>query len=142
MGIDTSALAAVFFHEPEGEHCRTAIFAAETRLICAVTVLETGLVIEGRRGAGAGREFDLFATRANLQLVSVDPEPAELRGSAWRRNGRNGRGRHPAGFNVVDCFTYALSKSSGSLGWPKARTSRSLASRCWLSRPALPSPSL
>ncbi len=110
MVIDTSALAAIFFHEPERATFRAAILAAETRLISAATVVETGIVIEARRGGGAGREFDLFAVRANFQIVAVDAEQAELARSAWRRYGK---GRHLAGLNFGDCFTYALCKSSG-----------------------------
>lgn len=110
MVIDTSVFAAIFFHEPERENLLAAIVAAETRLISAATVLETGIVIEARRGGGAGREFDLFVLRANLQIVPVDAEQAEFARSAWRRYRK---GRHPAALNLGDCFTYALSKSSG-----------------------------
>jgi ribonuclease VapC len=110
MVIDTSALAAIFFHEPERESFRNAILGATSRLISAATVLETGMVIESRRGGAAGREFDLFTVRANFQIVAVDAEQAELARSAWRRYGK---GRHPAALNFGDCFVYALAKASG-----------------------------
>jgi ribonuclease VapC len=110
MVIDTSALAAIFFDEPERDALRKAIVAAEIRLISAATMLETGMVIEARRGGGAGREFDLFAVRANFQIIPVDAEQAELARSAWRRYGK---GRHPAGINFGDCFVYALAKATG-----------------------------
>ncbi len=110
MVIDTSALAAIFFHEPERDAFRDAIVAASSRLISAATVLEAGMVIEGRRGGGAGREFDLFLVRAQLQIVPIDAELADLARSAWRKYGK---GRHPAGLNFGDCFSYALAKSSG-----------------------------
>ena len=67
------------------------------------------MVIEARRGEGAGREFDLFAVRA-LQIVAVDAEQAELARSAWRKYGK---GRHPAALNFGDCFVYALAKATG-----------------------------
>lgn len=110
MVIDTSALAAVFFAEPERQMFLNAITSAESRLLSAASVLETGIVLEGRQGEAAGREFDLFVVRANLQIVSVDAEQAELARSAWRRYRK---GRHPAALNLGDCFTYALCKSSG-----------------------------
>jgi ribonuclease VapC len=68
------------------------------------------MVIEGRRGGGAGREFDLFIVRAQIQIVPIDAELAELARSAWRKYGK---GRHPAGLNFGDCFSYALAKSTG-----------------------------
>jgi ribonuclease VapC len=110
MVIDTSALAAIFFHEPERDAFRNAIVAASRRLISAATVLEAGMVIEGRRGGGAGREFDLFIVRAQIKIVPVDAELVDLARSAWRKYGK---GRHPAGLNFGDCFSYALAKSSG-----------------------------
>ncbi|MGC2446274.1 MAG: type II toxin-antitoxin system VapC family toxin [Candidatus Sulfotelmatobacter sp.] len=110
MVIDTSALAAIFFHEPERERFRDAITTAHTRLISAATVLEAGIVIEGRRGSGAGREFDLFVVRASLQIVPVDAEQVDVARSAWRKYGK---GRHPAALNYGDCFAYALAKSTG-----------------------------
>lgn len=110
MVIDTSALAAIFFNEPERDAFRAAIIVANTRLISAATVLEAGMVIEGRRGGGAGREFDLFVVRAGLQIVPFDAEQAEIARSAWRKYGK---GRHPAGLNYGDCFSYALAKSTG-----------------------------
>ena len=110
MVIDTSALAAIFFHEPERDAFRNAIVAASSRLISAATVLEAGMVIEGRRGGGAGREFDLFIVRAQLKIVPIDAELADLAPSAWRKYGK---GRHPAGLNFGDCFSYALAKATG-----------------------------
>jgi ribonuclease VapC len=110
MVIDTSALAAIFFHEPERDAFRNAILAASSRLISAATLVEAGMVIEGRKGGGAGREFDLFVVRAQIQIVPVDAELADLARSAWRKYGK---GRHPAGLNFGDCFSYALAKSSG-----------------------------
>jgi ribonuclease VapC len=110
MVIDTSALMAIFFGEPERQKFLTAITNAESRLISAATVLEAGIVLEGRQGEAAGREFDLFIIRANLQIVPVDTDQAELARSAWRKYGK---GRHPAGLNFGDCFSYALAKSTG-----------------------------
>ena len=112
MVIDTSALAAIFFAEPERQRFLHAIIASESRLISAASVLETGIVLEARQGEGAGREFDLFLVRSNLQIVPVDAEQADLARSAWRNYGK---GRHPAALNFGDCFSYALAKFSGEL---------------------------
>ena len=110
MVIDTSALLAIFLAEPERKPLLDSILQSETRMISAANVLETGIVLETRRGESAGREFDLFLVRANLQIVSVDSEQAEIARSAWRKYGK---GHHPAALNFGDCFAYALAKSSG-----------------------------
>ena len=110
MVIDTSALAAIFFNEPERDKFLSAIISAPSRLVSAAIVLETGMVVESRLGDAAGRELDLFLIRGNVQIVPVDAEQAELARSAWRRFGK---GRHPAALNFGDCFAYALAKLSG-----------------------------
>jgi ribonuclease VapC len=107
MVIDTSALVAIFLAEPERKLLLDLLLQAETRMISAATVLETGIVLEARRGESAGREFDLFLVRANLQIVPVDSEQTEIARSAWRKYGK---GRHPAALNFGDCFSYALAK--------------------------------
>ena len=110
MVIDTSALVAIFLAEAERRQFLDRIVEAATRLISAANALETGIVLETRRGEAAGREFDLFLVRANLQVIPVDGEQVEIARSAWRRYGK---GRHPAGLNFGDCFAYALAKSCG-----------------------------
>jgi ribonuclease VapC len=110
MVIDTSALLTIFLAEPERKDFLDLIIEAPSRLISAANVLETGIVLEARRGEAAGREFDLFVVRANLKVVSVDAEQVEIARSAWRKYGK---GRHLAALNFGDCFAYALAKSSG-----------------------------
>lgn len=110
MVIDTSALAAIFFAEPERQQFLSAIISAPSRLVSAATVLETGIVVESRLGDAAGRELDLFLIRSNFQIVPVDGEQTELARSAWRKFGK---GRHPAALNFGDCIAYALAKWSG-----------------------------
>jgi ribonuclease VapC len=110
MVIDTSALVAIFLAEPERKRFLDLILQAGTRLISAANALEAGIVLEARRGETAGREFDLFVVRANLEVVSVDNEQVEVARTAWFRYGK---GRHPAGLNFGDCFAYALAKCSG-----------------------------
>ena len=110
MVIDTSALVAIFLAEPERKHFLDLIVEAGTPLISAANALETGIVLEAKRGEAAGREFDLFLVRANLQVVPVDGEQVEIARSAWRKYGK---GRHSAALNFGDCFAYALAKSSG-----------------------------
>jgi len=110
MVIDSSALLAVFLAEPERKDLLDRILQAETRRISAANVLETGIVLEARKGEAAGREFDLFVVRTNLEVVPVDAEQVEVARSAWRKYGK---GHHPAALNFGDCFAYALAKFSG-----------------------------
>jgi len=110
MVIDTFALTAIFLNEPERKAFLDLILQAEKRLVSAASVLETGIVLEVKRGEAAGREFDLFVVRAGLEIVPVDAEQIEIARFAWRSYGK---GRHAAGLNFGDCFAYALARSQG-----------------------------
>jgi ribonuclease VapC len=110
MVIDTSALLAIFLAEPERQSFLERIRQDGSRLLSAPNALETSIVLEARRGVVAGREFDLFLHRLNIELVPVDAAQIEVARSGWRRYGK---GRHPAALNFGDCFAYALSKTSG-----------------------------
>jgi ribonuclease VapC len=110
MVIDTSAFVAIFLGEPERKAFLNRLLQAEQRLLSAANALETGIVLEARRGEAAGREFDLFLVRAKIEIVAVDAEQIEIARSAWRKYGK---GCHAAGLNFGDCFAYALAKSTG-----------------------------
>ena len=110
MVIDTSALVAIFLGEAERNPFLELILQPGKRLVSAASVLETGIVLESKRGEAAGREFDLFVVRVNFEIVPVDAEQVEIARSAWRKYGK---GRHAAGLNFGDCVAYALAKSTG-----------------------------
>ncbi len=110
MVIDTSALLAIFLGEPERGRFLEFITQADSRRISAANVLETGIVLEARRGESAGREFDLFLNQAKVEIVPVDAEQIEITRLAWRKYGK---GHHPAALNLGDCFAYALAKVLG-----------------------------
>jgi ribonuclease VapC len=110
MVIDTSALVALLSMEPEASRLARALEADPHRLISAATWMETAIVIEARFGEAGGRELDLLSAKADLSVREVDQSHAELAREAWRRFGK---GRHAAGLNFGDCFSYALAKASG-----------------------------
>lgn len=110
MVIDTSAIVAIFFNEPDAASFRDRIANDPIRLISAATLLEAAMVVEGRYGDAGGAELDLWLHKAEVEVVSVSAEHADQARRAWRRYGK---GRHPAGLNYGDCFSYALATLSG-----------------------------
>ena len=110
MVLDTSAIVAILFDEPERDRFARAIAFDPTRLVSAGTMLEAGIVVEARRGESAGRELDLLLHRMRATVVALDEQQADIARSAWRRFGK---GDHPAGLNLGDCFAYALARVSG-----------------------------
>lgn len=89
MVIDTSAAMAILKTEPDAQRYADAIDVAETRLISAALVLETGIAAESRREGG--KKLDGLLFRARVQIVPFDAEQAELAREAFRRFGK---GRH------------------------------------------------
>ncbi len=109
MTVDTSAVIAVLFDEPERLEFITRITASERKLISAVSVLEATLVLESRNRDNA-QDLDLFLHRADVEVVPFDVDQLALARDAFRRFGK---GRHRAGLNFGDCAAYALSQLSG-----------------------------
>ena len=107
MVVDTSAILAIFQDEPERRSFNEAIEAAESRLMSVASFVEASIVIEARFGPDGVRNLDLFLSKADVELVSVDAEQAHLARLAFRQYGKK---RHPAGLNFGDCFSYALAK--------------------------------
>jgi ribonuclease VapC len=110
MVIDTSAIAAILFDEPEAPAIEDALVEDPVRLMSAATFLETAFVVDRRLGEAGGRELDLLCHKAGVDIVPFTAAQAELARQALRLYGK---GRHPAQLNLGDCFAYALSRSSG-----------------------------
>jgi ribonuclease VapC len=110
MVIDTSAVIAILFGEPEALAFAKAVAVESRKLISAFNALETGIVVEARKGETGGRELDLLMHRAQIEIVTMNADQAELARAAWRKYGK---GNHPAGLNIGDCCAYALAIYSG-----------------------------
>ena len=71
--------------------------------------LQVLIIRESRMGDEGGHQLDNFVETAEIELVSVTPEQAQVARLAWRRYGK---GNHPAGLNFGDCFAYALAEAT------------------------------
>ena len=107
MVLDTSALLAILADEPERRTFTEAVEAADSRRISAATYVEASIVIECRHGSDGLRDLDLLLERADVEILPVDAQQARL---ARRAFSLYGKGRHRAGLNFGDCFSYALAK--------------------------------
>ena len=110
MTLDTSAIVAIFEEEPEEGQFLSLMENAQRRIISTISVLETAMVLEGRRGEDAGTDLDGFLQRASIEIIPFDQEQLVWARDAFRRFGK---GRHKAGLNFGDCASYALSQGSG-----------------------------
>lgn len=110
MVIDTSALVAMLTDEADAILLEARVAEDPARTMSTASYLETAIVIEARYGEAGGRELDLWLHRASVELVPVTADQAEVARRAYRQYGK---GRHPAGLNYGDCFSYALAKVNG-----------------------------
>lgn len=110
MIIDTSALVAILFDESDARRYAEAIVSADDRRISAATFVEVSIVVEAQtRGSGPSQLDSLLRTAA----IAVEPVTEEQARIARQAFVDFGKGRHPAGLNFGDCFSYALAKASG-----------------------------
>lgn len=110
MVIDTSAVVAILLDEEDGRRYAEAIEGAAIRLVSAVTRVELSLVIEGRKGEAGRERLERFLALIEAEIVAVTPQHAMVAIDAFRAFGK---GRHPAGLNIGDCFSYALARAAG-----------------------------
>jgi ribonuclease VapC len=110
MVIDTSAFVAIATNEPEASEFEQRIADDPIRLISIASILEATMVVEARFGEAGTAELDLWLHKAGVESVVVDAEQVDVARRAWRRFGK---GRHPAGLNFGDCFSYALAAVRG-----------------------------
>ena len=110
MVIDSSALVAIAFEEPEGLRFQELILESRSRLMSAVSRLESSIVVRSRKGAAAVPGVERLIRAMEIVVVGFTSDDAIAALDAWMRFGK---GNHPAGLNIGDCCTYALCKASG-----------------------------
>lgn len=110
MIIDTSAMVAILYREPEAEAFVQIIHDADERRMSVASYVELSMVVEGQLGLGGMRQAEAFLRRAGVTLEPVTLEHGELARQAFLDFGK---GRHKAGLNFGDCFSYALAKATG-----------------------------
>lgn len=109
MVVDTSAVVAVLFGEPGAEGVEHKLMDAPG-IMSAATRVELGIVVEARAGPAGAQLLEELLARVGVRVEPVDQGLADEALVCWRRFGR---GRHPAGLNYGDTFSYALARRMG-----------------------------
>lgn len=112
--VDTSALIAIVYAEPDHVPLEQAIEADSTRLISAASAVEAAIVMTRRAGpANARRALTVLDGAVGCLGLTVEPVTAPQADLAREAYLLYGKGFHAAGLNVGDCFAYALAQDSG-----------------------------
>jgi ribonuclease VapC len=108
--LDSSALLAILFGEPEADRLKRAMAASGHFRMSAVNWLEAMMVLESRRGVDSTDDLQAFLDELDVRIIPFDHRHMEEAREAWRRFGK---GRHPAGLNMADCAAYATAVLAG-----------------------------
>ncbi len=110
MILDTSAMVAILYREPEAPALVQLIHDADLCRISVATYVELSMVVENQLGPEGVRQAEAFFRRAGILVEPVTIDQGELARQAFLDFGK---GRHKAGLNYGDCFSYALAKATG-----------------------------
>jgi len=104
IAIDTSVILAIALREPEADPLQRLV-RREAVLIGWPTLLELRMVLTGKGFLNAAAIVDHLSELPNVTAIAFDH--AHYR-AAERAFNQYGKGRHPAGLNMGDCFSYAV----------------------------------
>jgi ribonuclease VapC len=110
IAIDSSAIVAIAFEEPEGALFARTIVQRKT-LVGAPVLVEANIVLRRRLSDDADRFIDRM-----IEMGELTPEPftADMYLAARDSFARYGKGTgHPAQLNFGDCLSYAVAKVRG-----------------------------
>ncbi len=104
MTLDSSALVAILFAEYGHLDLIDRILVAEHVRIGTPTLVETSLVLAGRRRTPSVGEVDALVQELGVTVVPFGEREWHAAVAAFLRFGR---GRHAAALNFGDCLAYA-----------------------------------
>jgi ribonuclease VapC len=110
MTIDSSALVAILFEEHGYLDLVDRILEADGARVSAPTVVETSVVVAGRRRLPATEQVQRLLEELGVHVVPFGEAEWPFAVEAFLRFGR---GRHPAGLNFGDCLAYAAAVAAG-----------------------------
>jgi ribonuclease VapC len=108
--LDSSAILAILFREPAAEDLLRRMREAEVRGVGTPTLVETGAVLTARAGESSIAWLHRFLHEFEVDVLPFDTDHWQEAVAAYAMYGR---GRHPAGLNLGDCFSYAMARLSG-----------------------------
>jgi len=109
MVIDTSAVIAIVVKERELQIFTDIIAADPSTAMSIMTFYEASVVAATKIGSPRGaRRVDDLVREMQIETVASTIDDALAAREAYFRFGK---GYHPAGLNLADCFSYALAKA-------------------------------
>jgi ribonuclease VapC len=111
MIVDSSAMVAIVWAEPEAKPFIAAIVGSDRATMSAANYLEAAIVIDRDRNPAISARLDATVHQLEIEIAPVTASQAKLARQAYRDYGK-GSG-HKAQLNFGDCFAYALAAERG-----------------------------
>jgi ribonuclease VapC len=105
--VDSSALLAILFREPEKQAFEDLVASADRCIISAVNAHETATVLRVRHGRAAVER--LWRLLSENEIIAFDEAQVRAAAVAFDRYGKGMQSK--AQLNLSDCAAYALAKS-------------------------------
>ncbi len=109
MVIDTSALLAILFGEPEADAMIRAIVRDPVRRVGTPTLVEAAAVMLARKGPGGEVALDALLERLDIEVVPMTLAASKLARLAYAHFGR-GAGDVRV-LNYGDCLAYGVASA-------------------------------
>ncbi len=103
--LDSSALLAIFFKEPEGSAYRESIGRNQC-VISSPTYVEISSVLDAKGSGAVAAYFDQFLEEYGISILDFTIEHAKIARQSYREFGRGSASK--AKLNFGDTFSYAL----------------------------------
>jgi ribonuclease VapC len=110
IAVDTSALIAILFDEPEAARFVALIEAAGTALVGTPTALETRMVALGQSTPEVAQEAATMLSMPPFEFVPFTIAHLEVASAVFECHGK---GRARARLNYGDCMSYAVAAVAG-----------------------------
>ena len=104
MTLDSSVLVAILFAEVGHLDLVDRILAADSVRVAAPTLVETSIVLAGRRRSASAGDVDALVEELGVTVVPFGEREWQAAVDAFLRFGR---GRHAAALSFGDCLAYA-----------------------------------
>jgi ribonuclease VapC len=106
--VDSSVIVAILREEDDASTWIDILDQTSKALMSVVSFVETSMVIYGRARDTDPDEVADLLDALRIEVIPVTLEQGEAAVAAFLRYGK---GRHRAGLNLADCFSYALAKT-------------------------------
>ncbi|MDK4715879.1 type II toxin-antitoxin system VapC family toxin [Rhizobium sp. CNPSo 4039] len=104
IAVDTSVIVATSLGEPEAERFH-ALVTREEVVIAWPTLLEARMVLTGKSFPNAATIISQLVALPNVTAIAFGERHYYAAEKAFDLFGK---GRHPAGLNMGDCYSYAV----------------------------------